>query len=265
MTALEVRDVGVALGGATVLRGVSLALGVGEWAALIGPNGAGKSTLLRAIAGTVESAGTVVLGGADAAGLSRAERARRVALVPQSPVVPAAMTVREYVLLGRTPHVGAFARERRSDREAADAAIERLDLRGFAAREIATLSGGERQRAVLARAVAQEADVLLLDEPTSALDIGRQQHVLELVDGLRRDTGLTVLAAMHDLTLAAQYASRLLLLAGGELIAAGAAADVLQPELLSSRFGASLRVVNDGGELLVLPAARPRRESPCAR
>jgi len=258
VNALELDSVSVAYGQALVLDDVSLEVGAGEWAALIGPNGAGKTTLLRAVAGLVASAGTIRVGGRDARELRRRERARRIALVPQSPVVPPEMTVREYVLLGRTPHVGYLSSESRRDRDAADRAVARLELEPFEQRPLASLSGGERQRAVLARALAQEAEVLLLDEPTSALDIGRQQQALELIDTLRREDGLTVLAAMHDLTLAGQYADRLFLLDRGALVATGTPREVLREDLLAAHYEADVRVIVAGSDVLVLPAQRTR-------
>ena len=256
---IELRSVSVAYGEALALDDVSLEVAAGGWAGLIGPNSAGKSTLLRAVAGLVAASGTIAVGGRDARSLGRRERARLVALVPQSPFVPPQMTVREYVLLGRTPHIGYLATESRGDRNAVDIAIARLELDGLGERHLSTLSGGERQRAVLARALAQQAQVLLLDEPTSALDIGRQQHALELVDGLRLEDGLTVLAAMHDLTLAGQYADRLFLLNAGSLVAAGTPVEVLREDLLAGHYGAAVRVFADGPEVLVLPAARARQ------
>jgi iron complex transport system ATP-binding protein len=265
VSAIELRDVSVAYGEVEILRDVSLEVGRGEWAAVIGPNGAGKTTLLRAVAGLVGWTGTIELGGADGRTLGRRERASRLALVPQSPVLPPEMTVGEYVLLGRTPHLGYLASESRHDRAAAAAAIRRLELEPFAERALTTLSGGEAQRAVLARALAQEAEIVLLDEPTSALDIGRQQRVLDLVDVLRREDGLTVLAAMHDLTLAGQYAARLFLLDGGMLVAAGTPAEILRADLLADHYGAAVRVVADGGDVFVLPARRVREETLCGR
>jgi len=167
------------------------------------------------------------------------------------------MTVVEYVLLGRTPHVGYYGSETGRDRDALAAALSRLDLTELAGRRLVTLSGGERQRAVIARALAQEAPLLLLDEPTASLDVGRGQQALELVDELRRDRGLTVLSAMHDLTLAAQYADRLLLLDGGRVVAGGTAAEVLRPELIAKHYGAQVRVI-DNGVFAVVPS-RPQR------
>ena len=150
-----------------------------------------------------------------------------VAYVPQSPNLPDDMTAAEYVMLGRNPYIGYFGAETTHDRSIVAGVLERLDLEPFAQRLLGSLSGGERQRLVIARALAQEAPVLLLDEPTSALDIGHQQQALELVDRLRRETGLTVLSAMHDLTLAGLYADRLTLLDRGTVVASGTAAEVL--------------------------------------
>ena len=254
---IELDKVTVDLGGARVVDSVSAAVEQGEWVALIGPNGAGKTTLLRAIAGLVEPRGVVRVDGDAVDALGRKRLARRVALVPQTPLIPSEMTVAEYVLLGRTPHLGHLSGEGREDVAAADRAIARLDLGLFAQRRLGTLSGGERQRAVLARALAQEAPLLLLDEPTSSLDIGRGQQALELVDSIRADAGLTVLSAMHDLTLAGQYADRLLLLDGGRLVAGGAPEEVLRPELIARHYGAEVRVLVNGG-VAVVPS-RPGR------
>jgi cobalamin transport system ATP-binding protein len=260
VSAISLHQVSVELGGAPILRAVSASVEEGEWVCLIGPNGAGKTTLLRAVAGLVPYAGSISLGRKDAAALRRRELSRQAAFVPQIPVMPPEMTVIEYVLLGRTPHIGYLGTEGRRDRKAAGRALLRLDLADLAHRPLGSLSGGERQRAVLARALAQEAPLLLLDEPTSALDLGRQQQALELVDALRRGGGLTVLSAMHDLTLAGQYAERLLLLDGGELVASGVAGAVLSEELIAAHYRASVRVLDLGGSgLAVVPARQPER------
>jgi iron complex transport system ATP-binding protein len=161
--------------------------------------------------------------------------------------------VAEYVLLGRTPHIGYFATETRADRLAAERAIARLGLRTFTARVLGSLSGGELQRVVLARALAQEASILLLDEPTSALDLGHQQQVLELVDRLRRESNLTVVSTMHDLSLAGQYADRLLLLDGGRVVVDGTPTDVLSEDTVAAHYGADVQVIRDKGSVFVLP------------
>jgi iron complex transport system ATP-binding protein len=250
---LRARDVAVQLGGTPVLRGVSLEVPAGTWLTVVGPNGAGKSTLLRALAGLVAADGLVELGGEPATGLRRREWARRVAFVPQTPVVPPGMSVVSYVLLGRTPHLGPLGREGATDLAVVARNLEQLDLTAFAERPLETLSGGERQRAMVARALAQQAPVLLLDEPTTALDVGHQQEVLELVDRLRRQHELTVVSTMHDLTLAGQYADRLLLLDHGEVVVTGSPEDVLTQENLARFYGARVRVLLDGGALVVVP------------
>jgi iron complex transport system ATP-binding protein len=243
VTALSVERLRVEFGRRAVVDGVSFSVEHGEWVTLIGPNGAGKSTLLRALAGLVDHQGTVALDGEPIRQLGRREVARRVAVVPQAPLMPVGMTIREYVLLGRTPYVSYAGREGRHDYAAVQQALDRLDLNELAERQLGTLSGGERQRAVLARALAQEAPLLLLDEPTTALDAGRQQEALELIDALRLDAGLTVVAAMHDLTLAGQYAPRLMLLSGGRVVAQGAASEVLTEALVAEHYGARVRVI----------------------
>jgi iron complex transport system ATP-binding protein len=249
---IELVDVSVTLGETRAMRDVSFAVARGEWVALIGPNGAGKTTALRAICGLVSYGGSIAVGGAEARTLGRRRLARTVALVPQLPERPPDLTVAEYVLLGRTPHLGYFAAESGDDRAAATRALVRLELLPFRDRLLGSLSGGELQRAVLARALAQEADVLLLDEPTSALDLGRQQQALELVHALR-DDGLTILSTMHDLTLAGQYADRLVLLDRGVVVADGPATEVLSAETIAAFYGAHVRVIADEGGVFVLP------------
>jgi iron complex transport system ATP-binding protein len=265
---IELDGVSVQLGTTRALRDISLTVPRGEWVALIGPNGAGKTTALRAIAGLAHYSGTIRLDGVDARSLGRRRLAQLVAVVPQLPERPPELTVGEYVLLGRTPHLGYLAAERAVDRAAAARALGRFELAPFAHRLLGSLSGGELQRAVLARALAQEAEILLLDEPTSALDLGRQQQALELVHGLRAEAasaagqagdagpragGLTIVSTMHDLTLAGQYADRLVLLDAGEVVADGDATDVLSAENVAAFYGARVRVVEDAGQVFVLP------------
>ena len=253
MSAIALDRVTVTLGGRQVVHEVTATVEAGEWVALLGPNGAGKTSLLRAIAGLLPCEGRVSLHDVPAATLARRARARLLALVPQEPETPPWLTVGEYVLMGRTPHLGPLAREGAVDRDAAARALARLDLDELAERTLGTLSGGERQRVVVARALAQEAPVVLLDEPTAALDIGHQQHALELLDALRASEGLTLVAAMHDLTLAAQYADRVLLLDAGRVVADGPPADVLTEAALAEHYGASVRVVTVDDRIAVLP------------
>jgi iron complex transport system ATP-binding protein len=250
---IELSNLTVKLGGRRVVDSVDLDVSQGEWVAVIGPNGAGKTTLLRAVAGLVPFSGSIVLGGRAADELKRSEISRLLAVVPQEPSTPPWMTVGEYVLMGRTPHLGPLAREGVRDREAAGRALARLDLVGYEERRLGTLSGGEKQRVVVARALAQEARIVLLDEPTAALDIGHQQQALELLDLLRADSGLTLVAAMHDLTLAAQYADRMVLLDAGRIVAEGAPTEVLTEALIASHYGASIDVVPAGERVAVIP------------
>lgn len=252
---IELRGVSVRFGGAPALRDLSLVVEPGAWVSLIGPNGAGKTSALRALAGLVPFEGEIVVDRRDVRALGRRELALLFAFVPQKPETPPELTVAEYVLLGRTPHIPYLGGERRADRLAAARALRRLDLERFAERSLGSLSGGELQRAVLARALAQEAPILLLDEPTTALDLGRAQLVLDLVDSLRGD-GLTVVSTMHDLTLAGQYADRLVLLDRGAVVAAGGPAEVLSTATVAAHYGASVRVVEEDGAVFVLPVRR---------
>ena len=227
----------------------------GEWVGVIGPNGAGKSSLLKAIAGLVGSTGTIGVDDTLLGELDHRRRAQLVAYVAQEPLIHDDMSVFDYVLLGRTPYIGYFGVESAHDRAVVAGVIERLRLGAFAGRLLGSLSGGERQRVVIARALAQEAPVLLLDEPTSALDIGHQQQALELVTELRRHQAITVVSAMHDLTLAGTYADRLVLLDQGGVVASGAAADVLTAERLGEVFHVCVRVDidPDDGAVIVVP------------
>jgi iron complex transport system ATP-binding protein len=252
---IEVSDVSVRFGAVDAVRDVSFTVQSGEWIALIGPNGAGKTSMLRAMCRLVAFRGEIALDGQSVRRLSRRELARVIAFVPQTPVTPHELTVAEYVLLGRTPYLPYLGDESRTDRLAAQRALDRLELRSFADRALGSLSGGELQRAVLARALAQEAPILMLDEPTTALDLGRQQQALELVDSLRGD-GLTVVSTLHDLTLAGQYADRLVLLDRGAVVAEGLPEDVLSVENVESYYDASVRVVREDGRVFVLPLRR---------
>lgn len=256
---IELDRVTVRRGGRSVVADVSLRVERGSWLTMIGPNGAGKSSLLAAVAGLLRAEGRIAIDGGAPAGMGRRRTARLVALVPQAPLIPGDMTVGEFVQLGRTPHLGFFARPGGADRRAVADAARSLGLEALLGRRIETLSGGERQRAVLARALAQEAPVLLLDEPTAALDIGRQQDVFELLAGLHAERGLTVLAAMHDLTLACQYADRLALLDRGRLVAAGRPREVLTEAAVERLYGATVRLAEIGG---IGPVVVPVRRRP---
>jgi iron complex transport system ATP-binding protein len=253
---LELKSLTVYYGTYLALRQVSLSVMPGEVVGLIGPNGAGKTTLIRAASGALRvNSGSVLVCGGDAARLSPAVRARRLAVVPQARNLPEYFSVWEAVLLGRTPYLGWFGHSGPRDRQRVHWALERTDTLPLAQRMIGELSGGEQQRVLLARALAQETPILLLDEPTAHLDLRHQGSLLALVRELAREQGLAVLMALHDLNLAALFADRLALLVGGRLQALGSPAEVLTADRLREAFNTPVNVVPhpEYGTPLVLP------------
>jgi len=232
--------------GLNVLHDISFSVQPGQTVALMGPTGSGKSSVINLIPRFYDPVdGRVLVDGMDVREVTLDSLRASIGIVLQEPFLFSA-TIGQNIAYGR-PEAS------RAEVEAAARALQRLDLDGFAGRPLGSLSGGELQRAVLARALAQEAPILLLDEPTTALDLGRQQLVLELVDALRGD-GLTVVTTMHDLTLAGQYAERLVLLDHGAVVAEGAAAEVLSAPNVAAHYGASVRIVEDEtGGVFVLP------------
>jgi iron complex transport system ATP-binding protein len=254
---VECHGVCVDRGGVQVVTDVDLVVEPGDWVAVVGPNGAGKTSLLHAVAGLIPATGSVRVGGLDPVRASRRRTARVVALMPQRPVVPEGTSVREMVALGRTPHLRRFGTETAADRDAVERTLHRLELIELADRPAVGLSGGELQRVVLGRALAQQPQLLLLDEPTSALDIGHQQSVLDLVNRMRLQDELTVIAAMHDLTLAGQYGRRVVLLHQGRVVADASPAEVLRPARLSEVYGARVEVLHREDGPAVLPVRRP--------
>ncbi len=254
MTTLSVERVSVSFDGARVVDDVSLRVESRTWVALIGPNGAGKTSLLRALAGLLPYQGRILIDGDEVADMPRRRVARSIAYVPQRPVIPAGMPLRDYVVIGRTAYVPYLGSESSRDLAVVDSVLERLELGDLATRLLGSLSGGELQRVVLARALAQEAPILLLDEPTAALDVGHQQQVLELVDRLRVEHGLTVVTAMHDLTLAGQFSDSLLLLDRGRAVATGSARTVLDESVIAAHYAANVQILRDTrGDMLVVP------------
>lgn len=259
MSLLEVHQIDAAYGPHRVLAGISLRIDPGEVVGLVGPNGAGKSTLIRVASGVMHpSAGWVELGGNRLAGLGAAERARQVAVVPQSGSSPNTFTAEETVMLGRTPHLGLFRPESVHDRQVVREVMEETGTWEWRDRRLGHLSGGERQRVLVARALAQESPLLLLDEPTTHLDLRAQVEVLNLVCRLA-ESGHGVLAALHDLTLAAQYCHRVLLLSEGQVVAAGAPVEVLTPSNLGEVYGILPEVIphpTNGRPVILAPVRR---------
>jgi len=241
-------------GAATLVSDVSLDVAAGTWCTIIGPNGAGKTTLVAAVAGLRSLAtGTVSIDGQRLDELGERQRARLVAYVPQHPEIPAGMTVQEYVSLGRVAFHGVMRAPGARDRAAVLDVLERLELRAFGDRDGSTLSGGERQRMVLARALVQATKVVVLDEPTTGLDVRHQMDILELLKKEVAECGLTVIATLHDLTLAGLFTDRLVLLHHGAVLRDGSAYDVVRSAELAQSYGATLRVVNVDGHDVVVP------------
>ena len=235
----------------------SLSIDSGEMVGLLGPNGAGKTTLLRLAIGALRPQhGHVLLGGRDLRHLSRREAARRIAVVPQEFSTPFAFTVRELIGLGRTPYLSFFGTERPADHLAVQQAMEATGTAPLAGRVFNELSGGEKQRVALALALAQQPELLVLDEPTTHLDLKYQISVLELAQRLNRERGLTVLATLHDLNLAARYFPRLILFQRG-IVADGPPVEVLQSRLLSRVYEVPVEVgiLRGAAHLSVLPPA----------
>ena len=259
---LSAENISFAYAGAPTLADVDFALGCGALRALLGPNGSGKTTLLKILTGILPPArGTVKYQDVDLKSMSRREIARRVALVPQELNLQFGFTVRQMVMLGRTPHTSALGGPSKQDREIVERVMELTETAEMRDRIITELSGGEQQRVVIAMALAQEPQVLLLDEPTVHLDISHQIEILDLVRKLNRERGLTVLATMHDLNLAALYFDDLVLLERGRIVAQGAPAEVLSVDRIRDVFHANVLVQahparEDAPQVILLPTER---------
>jgi len=259
MSAIQLDDVSFAYNGRPVLAGLSLRVARGERLALLGPNGSGKSTLLKLISGILTpSAGSVLLDGRRPGATPRRELARSVAMVPQEFAVPFSFTVREIIELGRTPHLTRWGSYSSLDRRFIDEAVEATGVMDISHRVFNELSGGERRRVMIAMALAQKSEILLLDEPTQQLDISRQGDVLNLIVELNTERGITVVAAMHDLNLAARYFDRVVMLHGQSIAADGTPTAVLDADLLENVYGGRLevRASRDGSSPVVLPIPR---------
>jgi iron complex transport system ATP-binding protein len=264
MSTIQLRELSFSYNSRPVLRAVSLKISPGERVAILGANGAGKTTLLKLIGGVLQpSGGSVTIAGSPLEALSRRDLARRVAAVPQVFSVPFAFSVREIVELGRTPHLRNMAGLSSTDRHAVEHALRLTGTREFANRIFNELSGGERQRVVIAMALAQEPEILLLDEPTQQLDLARQAEILDLIAGLNQSKGLTVVSAIHDLNLAARYFDRMVFLHDASIIMEGRPDQVLSPELLHKVYGSHIQVLRLSGQslpvVLPLPASELRR------
>lgn len=257
---LTAQDLLFAYDGRPILEGVSLTVEAGEFVGLIGTNGSGKTTLLRVLLGLLPASGEVRLCGDLLKSLDRREIATRATMVQQDTRVDFAFTTREIVAMGRNPYLGRFTPEGSADKEAITRAMRETGTEVFAERPVTELSSGERQRAHLARAFAQETRIILLDEPTANLDLTHQVEALQLVREFTRSGG-AALAAIHDLSLAARFCDRLLLLSEGQIVAAGLPAEVITESNLSRHFALRARVWRDEetSSLIVFPLGTNQR------
>lgn len=257
MTTLSARNLTIQLGGRDVLRGINLDAHAGEFICILGPNGAGKSTLSRALAGLSQTSAIAVNGQAITK-LSPKERARTIAWLPQNGQAAWPLAVHDVVALGRVPHGVTLDRLTPPDEAAIAKAMQACDVLALADRDVMTLSGGERARVLLARALAVEAPILLADEPVSALD---PQHQLSVMDVLRCEarSGKLSIAVLHDISLAARYADRVILLKDGEIAADGASSSVLTPDHLKTVFGIDVALFERDGLSFVLPIGVAQR------
>lgn len=240
---LKLEKIALGYGDRTVLRDIGLQVMPGEIVGIIGPNGCGKSTLIKGITRLIPwRSGKIFINGYNVAKLNRADLARLVAVVPQNLLLPELFTAFEVILMGRTPHLGYFRYESDRDLAIVREAMEATETTALAERRVNELSGGERQRLVIARALAQEPRIILLDEPTAQLDINYQTEILDLIRKLCLERKLVVIAALHDLNLAAQYCDRLVLLYEGRIYRQGIPAEVIDAEIIKKVYGAEVHV-----------------------
>jgi iron complex transport system ATP-binding protein len=253
---LEIAALSLNYGDRAVLHDISLELNKGEVLAVVGPNGAGKTSLIRAISGVMHpSAGAIRVQGEDLKTLSAAQRAQRIAVVPQARDLPGVYSVEQTVLMGRTPYLGWLGRTQPQDRAVVQQVLSRTQTLELSARRVGELSGGEQQRVLLARALAQATPILLLDEPTAHLDLQYQSSLMNMVAASSQENGIAVLLAAHDLNLVALYAQRVAILVEGMLHALGTPQEVLTPENIEAAYHVGVRIIPhpEYGTPLILP------------
>ena len=255
MTLLKIENLSIWAGKKALLESINLEFHPRSWVSVIGPNGAGKTTLVEAISGVLSvPKATVSLGERDITSLSERERAKLVSFVPQSPVIPKGISLYQYLSLGRTAYQGAWRTVGPEDRRIVEEVADRLEIGQILSQEFSSLSGGERQRGILARALVQEASVLVLDEPIAGMDIRHQLGTLDLLRREVEEQDICIISTLHDLTLAGQYADRLVVLDRGQVALDGSASEIIRNPQLSTIYGARLEVVTIDGAELVIPA-----------
>lgn len=262
MSEIHARSLTLAYENATIITNLSVSIPDGEVTALVGPNGCGKSTLLRGISRLLKPrVGTVTLSAQDIWKLPTKELAKRLGILPQGPVAPEGLTVHELVAQGRYPHQSWFQQWSPEDERITADALEITGIVEFADRPVDTLSGGQRQRAWIAMTLAQDSDVILLDEPTTFLDLAYQIDVLDLLHGLNRERGKTIVMVLHDLNQACRYADHLIAVKAGQVVAQGTPESVVDTELVSQVFGLDCHIMPDPitGTPLVIPIGRTHK------
>ncbi len=244
-----------AWGDINALSDVSFSLPAGEMMAILGPNGAGKSTLLRLLSGFLKplSGSVQIEPFGELSGLNRREAARLTALVPQYSSIFLPYTVKKLVEMGRFPYTGMFGAVADSDREAVERALAATGMGSLCDRPITTLSGGEFQRAIIAKALAQEPEILLMDEPTAHLDISARMTILEIVKRYSEEAGVTVISVLHDINLAAAFFGRILILKGGEVIADGPASETLTDRIIERAYDWPVKTINVDERKVIIP------------
>lgn len=253
-------DLTLGYGKHVVADGLSVAIPDGHFTAIIGPNGCGKSTLLRTLSRLMKPLhGEVLLDGEAISRYATKEVAKRVGLLAQNATTPGDITVQELVARGRYPHQPLFTRWRKEDEEAVVQAMKATGVEALASQSVDTLSGGQRQRAWIAMVLAQETAIMLLDEPTTWLDISYQIDLLELLRTLNRDRGYTLAAVLHDLNQACRYATHLIALRDGKVVAEGAPKAIVTPELIEAVYGMRCMIIDDpvAHTPLIVPLGRP--------
>lgn len=255
---LTLSDLRVSYGDRNVIPNLDASIPGGAVTTIIGPNGCGKSTLLRAAAQLISSSGSIMLDDVDVRSLRRKELAQRIGVLPQSPIAPPGVVVSDLVARGRHPHQSWFRQWSSDDEEEIARALELTHVADLADRPVSSLSGGQRQRVWISMVLAQDTEVLFLDEPTTYLDLSHSIEVLNLVTELKHRLGRTVVMVLHDLNLAARYSDNVIVMADGQVTAAGKPSEVLTEELLESSFGLDARVIEDP-ECTEAPLVVPRK------
>jgi len=240
---LLVEDLAFNYPGRDILKDISFAINKGEFVGIIGPNGSGKTTLIKNIAGFLEARGRVVVRGDSLSALSRKELARRIGVVPQRSQLKGEFTVKEVVEMGRYAYQKYWQKPSKKDEEIVDAVLKTLKIFQFKERKIGQLSGGEFQKVIIARALAQNPDILILDEATSNLDINHTIEIFQLLKRISNEKGIAVIAIIHDLNMAAQFCDRIMVLKNGKMIKMGNPEEIFKPKLLDKIFGLKARIL----------------------